>query len=305
VKKEQFGGPGSFFIRPTKLTELGGLLLKLLIESVDSSDMDGRALFQSVLNPRENLLWIGEPPCASGRRLGAAAIGLLFVFTVALFFRNAPIPPHMGFQRMAGLVFGVALFCTIPFSLIQFSLRGDRTKSFALTDYRLLMTVGPRREDVRMVALMALAPVEVMRDSRGRHDKMLRFSLPGTRYCAADLDLSRKRASRCVERIELVRRRSGRRSEANRRREDCRHGNDLISATPPVWSNGAVAIASGSSSYQSFSQVNRSAANRSASGVDARIPTAARCLYQSVNLRQQTPGQRPGVLSLPGSFLRE
>lgn len=170
------------YLISSKRESTGGLLLKLLVEPVDSSDMDGRALFQSVLNPRENLLWIGEPPCASGRRLGAAAIGLLFVFTVALFFRNAPIPPHMGFQRIAGLVFGVALFCTIPFSLIRFSLRGDRTKAFALTDHRLLMTVGPGREDVRMVALKALAPVEVMRDSRGRHDKMLRFSLPGTRY---------------------------------------------------------------------------------------------------------------------------
>src|ERR1700719_2113570 len=77
-------------------------------------------------------------------------------------FQEPPILPHMGFQRMAGLVFGVALFCTIPFSLIRFSLCGDRTKAFALTDHRLLMTVGPRREDVRMVALMALAPVEVM-----------------------------------------------------------------------------------------------------------------------------------------------
>src|SRR5437870_310460 len=77
--------------------------------------MDGRALFQSVLNPRENLLWVGEPPCASGRRIGAVAIGLLFVFTVALFFWNAPIPPHIGFQRTAALFFGVALFCMTPF----------------------------------------------------------------------------------------------------------------------------------------------------------------------------------------------
>jgi len=107
---------------------------------------------------------------------------------------------------MAGLVFGVALFCTIPFSLIRFSLCGDRTKAFALTDHRLLMTVGPQREDVRTVALMALAPVEVVRDSRGRHDKMLRFQPAGYTLRAADLDLSRWRASRCVERIELVRR---------------------------------------------------------------------------------------------------
>jgi hypothetical protein len=140
--------------------------------------MDGRALFQSVLNPREKLLWIGEPPCASGRRLGAVAIGLLFVFTVALFFKNAPIPPHMGFQRTAGLFFGVALFCTIPISLIRFGLRGDRTKAYALTDQRLLMMVGPGREDVRMVALTALAPVEVIRQPK--HDKMVQFRRPGT-----------------------------------------------------------------------------------------------------------------------------
>jgi hypothetical protein len=140
--------------------------------------MNGRALFQRVLNPRENLLWIGKPPCASRRRLGAVAIGLLFVFTVALFFRNAPIPPHMGFQRTAELFFGVALFCTIPFSLIRFGLRGDRAKAYALTNQRLLMTVGPRREDVRMVALAALAPVEIMR--RPKHDKMVQFSLTGT-----------------------------------------------------------------------------------------------------------------------------
>jgi len=140
--------------------------------------MDGRALFQSVLNPRENLLWIGEPPFASGRRLGVVAIGLLFVFTVVLFFSVAPIPAHMGFRRTAGLVFGVALFCSIPFSLIRFGLRGDRSKAYALTNQRLLMTVGLRREDVRMVALTALAPVQVLRQPK--HDKMVQFSLPGT-----------------------------------------------------------------------------------------------------------------------------
>jgi len=139
--------------------------------------MDGRALFQSVLDPREKLLWVGEPPYASGRRVGAVAVGLLFVFAVVLFFKAAPMPPHMGFRRTAGLVFAVALFCTIPFSLIRFGLRGDRGKAYALTDRRLLMAEGPRREDVRMVALTALAPVEVIRQPK--HDKMVQFSLPG------------------------------------------------------------------------------------------------------------------------------
>jgi len=137
--------------------------------------MDCCALFQSVLNPREELLWTGGPPWPSGRRLGAVAIGLLFVLAGALFFMNAPIPPHMGFQRTTGLLIGVVLFCAIPCSLIWFGLRGDRMKAYALTDQRLLMTVGPRREDVRMVALTALASVEVTR--RWKHDKMVQFSL--------------------------------------------------------------------------------------------------------------------------------
>ncbi len=81
----------------------------------------------------------------------------------------------MGFQRTAGLFFGVAWFCTIPFSLIWFGLRGDRAKAYALIDQRLLMIVGPRREDVCMAALTALAPVEVKRQPK--HDKMVQFSL--------------------------------------------------------------------------------------------------------------------------------
>ena len=140
--------------------------------------MEARSLFQSVLSPREKLLWIGEPPWATGRRLGAVAIGLLFVFTVVLFFWTVPLPAHLGFRRTAGLFFGVALFCTIPFSLLRFGLRGDRTKAYALTDERLLIMVGPRREDVRMVALTALAPVELMRQPK--HDKMVQFSLTST-----------------------------------------------------------------------------------------------------------------------------
>jgi hypothetical protein len=140
--------------------------------------MEARALFQSVLSPREKLLWIGEPPWATGRRLGAVAIGLLFVFTVALFFWIAPLPDHLGFRRTAGLFLGVALYCTVPFSLIRFGLCGDRTKAYALTDQRLLIMVGPRREDVRMIALTALAPVEIMRQPK--HDKMVQFSLTGT-----------------------------------------------------------------------------------------------------------------------------
>jgi len=142
--------------------------------------MDGRVLFQSVLNPQENLLWVGEPPFAAGRRIGAVAIGLLFVFTVAIFFITFPVPHHMGFRRTAGLVFGVALFCTIPFSLIRFGLRGDRIKAYALTNQRLLITVGHRNEDVRMVTLTALAPVHVTGYSYPSHDKMVQFSLSAT-----------------------------------------------------------------------------------------------------------------------------
>lgn len=140
--------------------------------------MDASALFQNVLNPRERLLWVGAPPYPSGRRLGALAVGTLFVLTVAIFLRNAPIPPRMSVQRTAGLAFGVALFCSIPFSLIWFALAGDRIKAYALTDQRLLMTAGPSREDVRMVALNALAPVKVVR--RPKHDKVVQFSQEGT-----------------------------------------------------------------------------------------------------------------------------
>jgi hypothetical protein len=113
--------------------ETGGLSLKRVNECADLPGMDGRAIFQSVLNPREKLLWIGEPPFTSGRRLGAVAIGLLFVFTVSLFLKGAPIPPHMGFQRTAGLVLGVALFFTIPFSLIWFWSAGRPDQSITLS----------------------------------------------------------------------------------------------------------------------------------------------------------------------------
>jgi hypothetical protein len=40
------------------------------------------------------------------------------------------------------------------------------------------MTMGPRRDDVRMVALTTLAPAEVRRQPK--HDKMVEFGLTRT-----------------------------------------------------------------------------------------------------------------------------
>ena len=137
--------------------------------------MDESALFRSVLQAGEVLLWCGGPPYISGRRLAAFGIGTVMLCLPVVFLLTAPIPPH---ANIAVLITGILVFCAVPISMVRFAFKGDRVKAYAVTDQRLLLALGPRRTDLRAVALRDLDPVTLTRPSRS--DRKLQFQPRGS-----------------------------------------------------------------------------------------------------------------------------
>jgi hypothetical protein len=164
---------------PGPIAETNPFILLLLPDSgprADSLLMDGSALFQTLLHPGERLLWTGRP-----RRESACMLAFLYIFITVEIVRTgrivaSKVGPFPVFLRvelivLAGMfvVAGLFLGCRIW----RFW-----TTAYAVTDRRLFLAVGARRENMRTVALEALDPVRIVLGSRSA--KWLRFCLRGT-----------------------------------------------------------------------------------------------------------------------------
>jgi hypothetical protein len=124
--------------------------------------MDGAALFQKVLDPGERLLWTGQPRLVplwkAGLQYLAMLAGFGFVLRQLLMDRAEPLPPFLEVELTVLLA-----LCGIPGFFLLRQIRRARSTAYALTDRRLFIAVGPRREKIRTVALSAIAPVGVVR----------------------------------------------------------------------------------------------------------------------------------------------
>jgi hypothetical protein len=120
--------------------------------------MDGAGLFHSVLEPGEHLLWTGQPRKytlgMAGLNFIFLAVGLVWIFNKTLRLQTAPLPPALDIE----LVLVATLFVWVGYLLVSRLLRSWKT-SYALTDRRLLMAVGPSRHRIREFPLTELDAV--------------------------------------------------------------------------------------------------------------------------------------------------
>jgi hypothetical protein len=138
--------------------------------------MDGSALFQKVLHPGERLLWTGKP-----QRQVACILAFLYIFITVEIVRTyriaapkvGPLPVYLQLELL-GLA---AMFAVAGLILARRIWRIWNT-AYALTNQRLFVAVGARREDIRTVALEALDPARIVR--LPKNGKGLSFCLRGT-----------------------------------------------------------------------------------------------------------------------------
>ena len=105
--------------------------------------MDGRAIFQSVLDPGERLVWAGEPKQTRRSLAAGLPIFAIFLFGFGVAFRaalthwNGPFPAYLRVE-LAGL----AVFLCFPIFWFWYQLNQRRNTAYALTNRRLLVAVG-------------------------------------------------------------------------------------------------------------------------------------------------------------------
>ena len=134
--------------------------------------MDGTALFQSVLSPGEHLLWTGQPR-KDNLIWAGVRYGILVAFvgkTIQLVWGMRPDPMPVLLQSELTLL---AVILAIGGGYLGYLIHRTWFTAYAVTDRRLLMAVGRRRDRIRNVALADLAPVRVV--FRPRVGKMLLF----------------------------------------------------------------------------------------------------------------------------------
>jgi hypothetical protein len=138
--------------------------------------MDSSALFQTVLNPGERLLWTGQK-----QRLMACMLAFLYIFATVEIVRTYgivaskvgrfPVFLQLELIALAGMFVAAGVFL------------GGRiwrlwNTAYAVTNHRLLVAVGAGRENIRTVALEALDPVRIV--LLPKSGKWLLFCLRGT-----------------------------------------------------------------------------------------------------------------------------
>jgi hypothetical protein len=116
-----------------------------------------------VLNPGERMVWSHQRQPIFSRSLltRLAIVASVLWFVAFMLLHDVSLK---GQQRPLWL--RVELFCSagwffiLPVFLCWLDLRLARNTAYALTDRRLLLALGPRRKDIRAVALTALGRVE-------------------------------------------------------------------------------------------------------------------------------------------------
>jgi hypothetical protein len=149
--------------------------LKPVCRRADSLDMDASGRFTSVLNPGEHLVWSYQ---VRVKRSGAIAGFTIVASTLwagsFMFLRDASRAYARTLWLRAELIGVAGYFLLLPVFVLWLKLRWARKTAYALTDRRVLMAVGPRREDIREVALTALGRVMIVNG----HELLLTPRLP-------------------------------------------------------------------------------------------------------------------------------
>ena len=140
--------------------------------------MDALALLHSVLEPGERLLWSGQPKRTVGSSLVALAIPVMMLFGFGNVFKTLltkqrePLPLYLEMELVA-----VAGVLVLPFVFYWYRLRQAGITTYAVTNQRLLIAVGPEREKIRTLNIRALARVRMAPSRQG--GRALFFSVRG------------------------------------------------------------------------------------------------------------------------------
>jgi hypothetical protein len=116
-----------------------------------------------VLHPGENVIWMGRPkggglaiPLLPGRQLAVIAAGIGFIFETLVSHWAGPLPMFAKIELFAA----GGLLMTPLYWLGQEA----RRTTYAVTNQRLLMAVGPDRAQVRKLTLAELGPAQIFYD---------------------------------------------------------------------------------------------------------------------------------------------
>lgn len=140
--------------------------------------METLALLQSVLEPGERLLWSGRPKRLAPTALAIPVmmlIGFGDVFRKVLRMQRQPLPLYLQMELI-----GVAVVLVLPIVFYWYRLHQTGITTYAVTDRRLLIAVGPEREKMRTLDLMSLSSVRVAPCRQG--GKALFFMVRGKEF---------------------------------------------------------------------------------------------------------------------------
>jgi hypothetical protein len=124
-----------------------------------SSVMEALALLQSVLEPGERLLWSGPPKRVPATALAIPLmmlIGFGDVFRKVLMRQQQPLPLNLQMEMIA-----VAVVLVLPIFFYWYRSHQTAMTTYAATDRRLLIAVGPEHEKIRALDLKTLSRVRV------------------------------------------------------------------------------------------------------------------------------------------------
>ena len=130
--------------------------------------MDVYAPFQGVLQSQERLLWAGRP--AQGPRFArmarprylAVLLAIGYACSKLLAHWQSPLPAAIQIELAAAVLILVA-----PLIWVWFHFRRIPNTVYAVTNQRLFIAVGARREKIRTVKLDQLAPVRLHTGRQG------------------------------------------------------------------------------------------------------------------------------------------
>lgn len=133
---------------------------------VDLHNVDGPEVLTGVLDPDEHLVWWYERERQSetGNFIRRAAIVAAMPWTIAFLFFQESF--RLGHKRpvwlRAEILCAAGFFFVLPVVFTWLIPHLGRSTVYALTNRRVLMALGPRRENLRAVALKELGRVEVV-----------------------------------------------------------------------------------------------------------------------------------------------
>jgi hypothetical protein len=118
-------------------------------------------------------VWCYQPQLSKSNRLKHFAIVASVLWLLSFLFLRSisgkmPARPWLRTE----VVCVAAVFFVLPVFLSWSNFRWAQNTAYALTDQRVLMALGPRREDIRVVALKALGRVQIV-NYRGRGKALL------------------------------------------------------------------------------------------------------------------------------------